>query len=153
MSDELILSDPLLQLYMGYTLVDITQTKITNAKDSMADPKGRNKQRNWETLVQVLSLRAQPIVLEYMGSTVVEVSDYAFGSAYAGKHRVWSFKFGVEHGGVYDGNRPFSVLETDCNKVPVIAKLDETILLTNAIFSTEQPTINIYFTATQNINT
>jgi len=146
-------SDPLLQLYMGFTLVDITQTKITNVKDSAANPKGRNQQRNWEALVQVLGLRAQPIILEYLGVETETLSSYEFGKLYTGTHKVWGFKFGVEHAGVYDGAYPFSVLNSDCNKVPVVANLDETIQLSNSIFSTEGETKNIYFSVLQNINT
>lgn len=137
--------DPLIQMYIGFTLVDITQTNITSTKESFVNPKGRNQQRNWETLVQILSLRAQPMELELLSVNIEDLSKFKFGTDYTGKHRVWTFKFGVEHVGVYDGVEPFSILANDCNGVPIISNLDETIPLTNAIFSSDTKTKNIYF--------
>ena len=64
------------------TLVDITETGIR-----YGDSKERDQQRNWETVLQVLGLKTQPIVLEDI--TIfdnVELSTPGlFGEFYQGK--------------------------------------------------------------------
>ena len=43
---------------IGYTLVDITETKMI--RDLDGKELERNQQRNWETVLQCIGLRAQP---------------------------------------------------------------------------------------------
>ena len=45
--------------YQGFTLIDITPTGITSY--SAEHEFERNQQRNWETVLQCISLRAQPL--------------------------------------------------------------------------------------------
>ncbi len=135
----------LLQLYIGYTLVDITKTNITSAKESQDNPKGRNQQRNWETLVQILSLRAQLMVLGNPFTFDDDVKMYNFGSEFTGRHKIWTFKFGVEAAGVYDGATPFETLRKDCDAVPIITNLTETVAITPSMFIVDGPKRNVYF--------
>ena len=74
--------------------------------------RARNKQRNWETLLQIISLRAQPVNLS---SVTVENS-------------TWQFTFEVESAGVYSVNEDENNLDSlylDCQGVPMMTKLDE----------------------------
>lgn len=74
--------------------------------------RARNQQRNWETLLQIISLRAQPINV----SDTLRVDDS------------WQFDFEVEAAGVYSANGDVHNLDslyTDCAGVPMMTKLDE----------------------------
>ena len=142
-------SDPnsQLRLYVAFTLVDITKTNTTHPRAD-ADIFSRNQQHNWETVVQIIGLRAQPILLEAASMTVIGVED--FGSAYSGQHKVWSFKFGIEHEGVYSlPNREFGILEQDFTGVPIITGLSETASFEDPIFYSEGSNKNIYFKSLQ----
>jgi hypothetical protein len=91
----------------------------------------RNRQRNWETFVQAISLRAQPIMLT---APVVETitSDW-----YDGEQKVWTFEFGVEIKDVYaDKNDPVSLLNEVLNQVPIITGLTETATITPSMIDT-----------------
>jgi len=51
-----------LQFYTGYTLVDITATGVTRYRPDQEFE--RNQHRNWETVLQTLGLRTQPMMIE-----------------------------------------------------------------------------------------
>ena len=94
--------------------------------------RSRNQQRNWETLLQILGLRAQPMDL------VMPV--YRDGA--------WEFEFAIESEGVYTINNnadPLAGLLNDCNGVPMMVGLTEKagIDRTIAVNGTDQ---NIWFT-------
>ena len=66
---------------------------------------------------------------------------------YEGVHRVWSFAFAVEHGGVFDnGKNPLGHLEEDFDEVPVVTYLTETARFLLPVFYTHGAIKNIYFT-------
>lgn len=74
--------------------------------------RARNKQRNWETILQIISLRAQPVNI-----TRANKVDNA-----------WLFEFEVEAQGVYSVNEDANNLESlyiDCRGVPMMTNLDE----------------------------
>jgi len=127
----------------GYTLVDITNTGVTRDRDN--NYLERNQERNWETVLQCISLRAQPM---NMVNKVEEVDlDYMeFGEMYTGKHRVWSFAFVVEHSGVFaKQDEPLGLLDDSFDQVPVITYLTETARFILPIFYTHGAIKNIYF--------
>jgi len=127
----------------GYTLVDITNTGVT--RDRGTQELERNQQRNWETVIQCIGLRAQPMGL------IQQVSDqnlenYEFGEMYTGNHRVWSFAFTVEHESVFQYlDKPLYYLDESFDKVPVITYLSETAKFMLPIFWTSGAIKNIYF--------
>ncbi|MBR20355.1 MAG: hypothetical protein CMA64_09485 [Euryarchaeota archaeon] len=89
----------------------------------------RNEQRNWETIVQCISIRAQPIML---GTPVIEeitgVGGKGFG--YTGKQKVWSFEFGFELGDIYaTSDDPVGLLKEQLDLIPIVSNLKETISL------------------------
>ena len=122
-----------MESYRLYTLVDITQTNVS--RGSGEDLK-RDQQRNFQSLVQALSLRTQPLNI----STPIRLADgndcislisgdsYEFGSMYEGTHTVWSVDFSIEFDNLFDDNRGNSVglLLDDLNEVPIINGLEET---------------------------
>ena len=136
-------SSSTLRLSVGYTLIDITKT---NEVSGLANNKARNQQRNWETLVQVLGLRAQLITLSTPDIKYADASSTNFGVAYKGKHRVWTFTFGVEQEAVFASpTSSHGTLEHDFINVPIIASLDETITIQIPTFIVDGPYKNIYF--------
>ena len=127
----------------GYTLVDITNTGVT--RDRGTQELERNQQRNWETVIQCIGLRAQPMGLIQQVSEA-ELELYEFGEMYTGKHRVWSFAFTVEHESVFRHlENPLHYLDESFDKVPVITYLNETAKFMLPIFWTGGAIKNIYF--------
>lgn len=83
-------------------------------RDSESWNRSRNKERNWETLNQLISLRALPSDI----SLPVVVTQ-------AGK-RIWQFYFSIDQPGAVelDGD-PLGSLLQDCVDVPMLTDLDE----------------------------
>jgi hypothetical protein len=130
--------------HIGYTLIDVTKTDVTNYTPELE--RMRNKQRNWETVVQILGLRTQIMAIKQLKTEHKDIKDYLFGSAYSGKQRVWSFEFEVEFENLYlYGKDPYGVLKNDFVHAPIILKLDETVTPPNALFYTDGSDKNIYF--------
>ena len=131
------------------TLFDITRTEVKHAFNpgrlpftdrsgqTIAEHKAwllaRNQQRNWETLLQLLSLRTQP-----MG-----VTDPCF---WLGDAVWWAFEFETEDATILAlEDRPFGQIEQDCAMVPMLIGLREQVAVTPMLI----PGINIVF---QSIN-
>lgn len=127
----------------GYTLVDITNTGVTRDRDN--NYLQRNQERNWETVLQCVSLRAQPMNI-VTKSEEIDLDHMEFGEMYTGKHRVWSFAFVVEHAGVFTKNAdPLGLLDDSFDQVPIITGLEETARFMLPIFWTGGAIKNIYF--------
>lgn len=129
------------------TLVDITNTGVTrNTPDREHE---RNQQRNWETVLQVLGLRAQPTVVTPVTSEELssELIDQLFGEMYQGRsQRVWAAGFSIEHKDVYlQDNDQLKLLKEDFNQVPVVLGLDETARFILPIFYSSGSLKNIAF--------
>jgi hypothetical protein len=137
-----------INIFTCYTLIDITHTGVTRSTPDPASRRSRNQQRNYETLLQIIGLRAQPMLFEKPYKHINDkLSNYQFGEAFTGNHTVWVLKFSVEHPGVFaDGNSCFGLLESDLSQVPIITGLDETVELPLPIFSTKLDFKNTYFT-------
>jgi hypothetical protein len=107
------------------TYFDITATGITGhykeSKQPFKDRAGqsitdiqswnraRNQQRNWETLTQLISMRAQIFEL-------LEPVRY---------NGTWSFEFAVETPDVFGSSAdPVEILRTDATGIPMISNLD-----------------------------
>jgi hypothetical protein len=135
--------------HCGYTLIDVTKTDVTQYTPERA--KMRNKHRNWETVVQVISLRTQILGIKQFKTVKTDLSHFEFGSEYQGQHRVWSFEFSVEFENLYSvGNYEYKVLEDDFAQTPIILELDETVKLSDPLFYTAGPNKNIYFKSSTN---
>ena len=138
------MTDTRIHRHRGYTLVDVTKTDVTKYAPELE--RMRNKQRNWETVVQVLGLRSQIMAIRQLKTETVDLSRYQFGDSYIGKHRVWTFEFEVEFENLYlQDNDPYSTLKNDFAHTPVILGLDETAQPPVSIFYTDGASKNIYF--------
>lgn len=131
--------------FVGYTLIDVTNTGIFRNDEPL--PLLRNQQRNWETVLQVIGLRAQPIdIVSPRDPKIVAMSNHQFGSYYTGSHRCWKFKFYVEHNNVFGNeDNPTELLERDINEVPVITGLTESAAFPDPVFYTNGILKNTYF--------
>jgi hypothetical protein len=132
-----------LQYYTGFTLVDITATGVTRGKN---DPR-RDQQSNWETVLQAISLGAQP--MDIYGPVTINspnIKDYQFGDFFEGGHAIWMWRFAVEHRDAFlEGSDPHGRLKRYFEQVPVITGLDETARFMLPIFYPHGSIRNIYF--------
>jgi hypothetical protein len=98
--------------------------------------RSRNQQRNYETLLQIFSLRTQPQNI----TTPTKINN------------AWQFEFESESEGVFDvyGNAdPLAGLKLDCDGVPMVMSLGE-VLGTGPTICTQGLQQNIWF---ETINT
>lgn len=96
----------------------------------------RNQQRNWETLMQVISLRTQPLNL-----TIPQYTD-----------GVWQFEFGADNPGVFTvvgDSDPIAGLRQDFDGVPMLADFVETSGTTSPIV-VSGPDQNIWLESVNN---
>lgn len=138
-----------------YTLFDITDTGIRShiraAQFPMKDKHGnvinnekewiraRNQQRNCETILQIISLRSQP--LRIIGPRKVDVNWKTENK----KINAWKFNFEVEHASVfYSKNNELGALVDDATGVPMLTGLNESIELAPYLV-TSGNLLNIYF--------
>ena len=133
--------------YTALTLVDITETGITRTRNGYE--KQRDQQRNWETVLQVISLRSQPQMIEGPDSCNYHITGDSnlFGEMFGGQQKVWNFSFGVDTVDVWKDNNDSTVglLCKDFAEVPIIQGLDETAHFMLPIFYPYGPIKNIHF--------
>lgn len=127
-----------------FTLVDITMTGAT--RDIPGNELVRNQQRNWETVLQVLSLRAQPYVITPPRLLVSHESSAAFfGSLYETPYHFWACRFQTEYPEAYgDAENPVKFLLEDFEQVPIITGLTEEARFLLPIFYPHGPIKNIH---------
>lgn len=134
-----------MKFFTGVTLVDITATGVIRhvAEQELE----RNQQRNWETVLQVIGLRAQPQLIEGPVVRELEVDESSgFGEMYYGTQCVWIFCFGVEYEDVFlHNNDPVGGLDKDFAQVPIVCGLNETARFMLPIFYPYGAIKNIYF--------
>lgn len=135
-----------------YTLFDITQTGVMNRSKPVGDNielwvKQRNTQCNFDTILQVISLRSQPEVCKSPIKITMKPEDLSkFGFLYEGNEEAncWYFEFEIQHPSVFEnGIRPLGALYKDCEGVPMIT-CEEQIKTTSFLNTTEELR-NIYF--------
>lgn len=130
--------------HRGYTLIDITKTDVTKFTPELE--RMRNKQRNWETVVQILGLRTQIMSINQLKTETKDLSQHVFGSDYQDKQRVWTFEFEVEFENLYlQDHDPYGILKKDFAQSPIILGLDETAKPPMPLFYTDGACKNIYF--------
>ena len=128
----------------GFTLVDITRTGVTHNRAE--NEHQRNQQRNWETVIQCMGIRTQP--LDIQGPKFIEmyVDEDTFGEMYQGKQRVWAWTFYADRTGTWTvDNDELALLHKDFNEVPIIQGLDETARFILPIFYTTGAIKNVFF--------
>lgn len=139
-----------------YTLFDITQTGILNrAKPQEHGVEDwilkRNTQCNFDTILQVISLRSQPDVIKVPIKIEMKDADLdRFGFVYQQPTEAiycWKFEFEVHHSSVFDNAlSPLGALYTDCEGVPMIICPNQIEGMT-AFLDVTSELRNIYFEA------
>lgn len=138
-----------------YTLFDITRTGIINRGrpgDDIIDInewyQQRNTQCNFDTILQIISLRAQPEVELDPKLVKMRLDDASlFGSIFKDNkyHNVWTFDFRVQHSSVFiEGDNELGYLYKDCENVPMILTKNITVTTSNKLECTSLKR-NIYF--------
>lgn len=131
------------------TLFDITKTNVSNRRQLLEhlpfNEKQRKQQSNFETLLQIISLRSQPENISEPIHTSIDFD--LWGSAYRFKKssNAWTFDFTVNQNSTYKNNEDdLHYLKLDCDGVPMAIDLDEsTALISTLSFSDEHK--NIHF--------
>jgi hypothetical protein len=113
-----------------YTLFDITKTGVLNRArpgDDVTDTndwyRKRSTQCNFDTVLQVISLRAQPDIISDPERLTVDLDDNTyFGNEFKNETvPMWKFVFEVQHQSVFeDGINELGALYKDCSDVPMI---------------------------------
>lgn len=95
------------------TTFDITNTDRRNRPRAgdLTAARQRNQQRNWETINQIISLRCLPENIQRPRHDIERGS--------------WSFCFDLPSLSAVSGHRPLSLLQEDCEGVPMILGLEE----------------------------
>lgn len=135
-----------------FTLFNITQTGVVNRSKPAESDDGnwlykRNTQCNFDTVLQVISLRSQPEVM--CKPKLIEVVNYDyFGFLYQKEKQInkcWKFDFEVQHSSVFeDGISTLGSLYKDCERVPMILFEDQSSLIPNTLDITNELK-NIHF--------
>lgn len=121
------------------TLFNITQTGVLNRsrpQESLGDDwlHMRNTQCNFDTILQVISLRSQPEVVKLPYVTEGDVNKFGlvYQSSKLKVHPIWVFEFEVQHSSVFEnGKESLGLLYADCQDVPMLVLSDQTCLMSN----------------------
>lgn len=139
-----------------HTLFDITSTGVLNRKapstytvdELKAWEHRRNTQANYDTILQVISLRSQPEENSITTEKVINFKEFQnFGFLFDDEEdqKCWHFDFTIQHPKVfYDGIDELGSLLTDANDVPII-KTDTTWSKLPNFLDTSLELRNIYF--------
>ncbi len=136
-------------------LFDITRTNVSSRRHSHVSDgleKPRAQHSNFETVLQIISMRAQPENITDPEKQMVTVNaDSIWGKAYRGKGKipVWRFTFTVDSVAVFDdGESQVGNLFKDSAGIPMIRNLEESSKIQSTIDSTHEFR-NIYFEVIQ----
>jgi hypothetical protein len=133
-----------------FTLCDITRTGFTKKPRMMEEYQLRNQQRNFETFLQVIGMRAQPTDISMPLMQPAEyIERYNFGEYFMGPvgftYNIWTFSFESENISAYGNEHsPVGTLVEDFENVPIITNLTENAKLNQKI-CTKGKYCNTYF--------
>lgn len=123
---------PVLSLrYTCYTLFDIS------------DRGNRSQTRNWNTLIQIISMRTQPFITKFPTCIEDDLKNYKFGNLYTGSGKIWTFEFQVEYDVFHIDNNPLAKLVYDTELVPLLDK--HSIIHPPCCCILEGPACNTYY--------
>jgi hypothetical protein len=132
--------------YVILCLFDITATGVLQYRLQQQNLFQRNQHRNWQVIQQLISLRTQPIYITAPQCQEVSVESYNFGSVFTGQHRAWACSFGIEPAELYYENQnPVYWLESDFDRIPMIAYLSESVKFSVPCTQTRGENKNICF--------
>ncbi len=142
-----------------YTLFDITQTGVINRSKPGTDEDmdawlfKRNTQCNFDTILQVISLRSQPEDISKPKIKRIAFNEFQnFGFLLENDEQVncWKFNFTIQHPSVFnDGITELGALYSDCDQVPMI-KTNTVWDKIPAFLDSSDELRNIYFKVVEN---
>lgn len=141
-----------------HTLFNITQTGVTNRRKIEGDASDwqskRNTQCNLDTILQVISLRAQPENITVPKKIDINLSETEmFGFLIQSTNETvpaWTFEFEIAQHSVFQNHQSeLGALYYDCEEVPMITNLGEIDSVSNFLDSSPELR-NIYFEITEN---
>jgi hypothetical protein len=144
-----------------YTLFDITQTGTVNRNRPNVDEDEhvwihkRNTQCNFDTILQAVSLRSQPEILNYPKQIKIKFDEFDnFGFLFEQQddeeYSCWTFDFEIQHPSVFDdGVTELGSLYRDCDGVPMIKTATAWAKLP-VFLDTSEELRNIYFKVLNN---
>lgn len=139
-----------------FTLFDITKTNVTSKKsllnatssEALEWQNKRNTQCNFDTVIQVISLRAQPENITNpvkLALNTEKLENFGFLYSIEEPNFYWAFEFVVNYKSVFsDGYDDLGSLYTDCDSVPMI-KNDKNYSEMPSFLDTSPELRNIYF--------
>lgn len=128
--------------YSLYTTVDITHTG--QYRDEPGKEADRWKEQNFQTVLQVLGMRAN--VIYSRPPSFMKISGKVVGFNTSKIIHAWYFEFSTERDYLYETNNdPVGYLKEDFNNVPYISGLDESMDQNYDVFVTDGPARNIVF--------
>ena len=139
------------------TLFDITPTGVKNRRPQdiqgaeLSDLiKQQQRQSNYDTVLQVISLRSQPESISQVKKSDILLTDTDFGFLYTSDQddstiSSWSFTFTIQHASVFQNDdSDLGSLLNDCEQVPMIINLSESVKLTPQL-NVDSDLKNIHF--------
>jgi len=138
-----------------HTLHDITPSGVIGrhrpglGEDQAEWMRKRNTQSNFDTILQAISLRSQPEIINDPIRSMIKFDDDRFGFLFEQledeEYPCWSFDFSIMHTSVFDnGISELGLLYIDCDHVPMI-KCDTEWEKLPALLDTSDELRNIYF--------
>lgn len=124
------------------TLFDITKTGVGRRQSATKEAfinenKCRSQQINFETLIQIVSMRCQPENITDPRRVTTELHDNRWGIKYhSTQNAAWEFTFTTYHRDVFSNEiSKLGNLLSDSEGVPMLTKLDETQALISRLIT------------------
>jgi hypothetical protein len=138
-----------------YTLFDITNHKISGRHkpvdmDLSLWQYKRNTQSNFDTILQIISLRSQPENISDVELVKIKFNEtskfgYMFNQNDEEEHNCWKFTFTITNSNVFSqDNNELKLLYQDCHNVPMIMCSTQFNQVLNFLDTTDELR-NIYF--------
>lgn len=125
-----------------YTLIDITQTGVTNPAFVLH----YQQYQNFNTFLQCIGFVAPPlnVVVERLDNQ--NLIDYGFGSCYNGKAVIWKLTWNIETTVEIDE------FKSSANGIPIHTSLNESVELPLQVLESQNlERCNLYFTRNSNM--
>jgi hypothetical protein len=139
-----------------YTLFDISYTGVKNRSKPQEEGnqdswiKKRNSQCNLDTVLQAISIRSQPELINLPEKIRIKFNEFdnfgfLFQQTDLEDYPCWKFKFTVQHQSVFDdGISELGALYNDCHGVPMLYTGEEWQKIPNFLDCSDELK-NIYF--------
>jgi len=131
--------------YLLYTTIDITPTGVVNDNQKNINDYHlkRNQQRNYDTLCQVISLRANIYNMKVTSNFMEAVPMFFTNPTLPDEYTIWCLEFWCDREGVFGDNH--IALLNDLHMVPIVPALNETVPQFPPYFITQGELKNVYF--------